>query len=503
MELRDLRAYGRYAVGLRRFLRERLTAEGGRAMVARGVERRGDSFLTVLERGVYRNPSSPFLPLLRRAGVEHGDVATLLRAVGLEATLGRLHDEGVRVTLSEFNEAPSSFDNPLVGPGYPTSSSGTRNPPRRLMIDFDNLTLEAAYHSLFLSAFELWARPYAMWRPVPPVRSGMRNALGMTKLGKAPERWFSQSELEGVLARAFTRYTLAAARSIARPEHVPISDPAPIARWLAERSAANAPALLNTPASNAVRIAHAARDGGLELDGTVFRVGGEPLTDAKVAAVEATGSRAIPYYTMGEVGRVGLPCVQGEALDDVHLCLDKLALIQRDHRVADGRTVGALYLTTLVPSCPQLFLNVASDDYAVVTERDCGCPLGEAGLTTHIHSIRSYDKLTSEGMTFLGPEVFALLEDELPRRFGGRAGDYQLVEEEVDGLTKVSLLVSPGVGEVDEAAVLEAALDGLATGPQHRSIMTSVWQGANTVRIVRREPYATTAAKILPLHVRR
>ena len=106
-------------------------------------------------------------------------------------------------------------------------------------------------------------------------------------------------------------------------------------------------------------------------------------------------------------------------------------------------------------------------------------------------------------MTFLGPEVFALLEDELPRRFGGRAGDYQLVEEEVDGLTKVSLLVSPGVGDVDEGAVLEAALSGLASGPQHRSIMTDVWQSANTVRVIRREPYATTAAKILPLHVRR
>ena len=78
MELRDLRAYGRYAVGLRRFLREPLTAERGHAMVARGVERRGESFLTVLERGVYRNPSSPFLPLLRRAGVELGDVAALV-----------------------------------------------------------------------------------------------------------------------------------------------------------------------------------------------------------------------------------------------------------------------------------------------------------------------------------------------------------------------------------------------------------------------------------------
>ena len=201
----------------------------------------------------------------------------------------------------------------------------------------------------------------------------------MAKLGKPPERWFSQSKLEGPLARAFTEYTLAAARTIARPEHVPISDPSPIARWLAESSAALSPALLNTPASNAVRIAHAARDQGLDLAGTVFRVGGEPLTEAKAAAVVATGARAIPYYTMGEVGRVGLPCTRPEALDDVHLCRDKLGRIQRDHRVSEGRTVGALFLTTLVPSCPQLLLNVASDDYAVVDRARLRLPARRGG----------------------------------------------------------------------------------------------------------------------------
>ena len=280
----------------------------------------------------------------------------------------------------------------------------------------------------------------------------MKNALGMAKLGMAPERWFSQSRLEGVLARAFTGYTLAAARSIAQPEHVPISDPSPIAALARRAVGSELPGAPEHPreqrrpdrARRPRRRARSRRHGLPRRRRAADRGEG--------GRRRSTGSRAIPYYTMGEVGRVGLPCARPEAIDDVHLCRDKLALIQRDHRVADGRTVGALYLTTLVPSCPQLFLNVATDDYAVVTERDCGCPLGEAGLTMHIHSIRSYDKLTSEGMTFLGPEVFALLEDELPRRFGGRAGDYQLVEEEVDGLTKVSLLVSPGVGDVDEAA---------------------------------------------------
>ena len=71
-------------------------------MVARGVERRR-SFLAVLERGVYRNPSSPFL-LLRRA-IEHpNDVAT-----SSERSVSRRRSAGSTtracVTLSEFKSA--------------------------------------------------------------------------------------------------------------------------------------------------------------------------------------------------------------------------------------------------------------------------------------------------------------------------------------------------------------------------------------------------------------
>jgi hypothetical protein len=500
MRARELPAYARYALGLRGFLRDRLEAAEARAFVVRGVEQRAASFLAVLERGVFRNPRSPYLPRLRRAGAELGDIAALVEEAGVEAALGRLYDEGVRVTLPEY-KAGTNFANPLVGPGYPASTSGTRNPPRPLLIDFAHLTGEASYHALFLSAFGLWERPYAMWRPVPPVRSGMRNALGMAKIGKAPVRWFSQSKLEGVLAQTFTRYTLALAPAIGRPEHVRLSDPVPIARWLAETCASGTPVLLNTPSSNAVRLANAAGDLGLDIGGTVFRVGGEPLTAGKAGAITAAGATPLPYYTLGEIGRVGVPCAHPDAVDDVHLCIDKVALLQRDHVVGNGRSVGALYLTTISASCPQLFLNVETDDFAVVRERSCGCPIGEAGLTTHLHSILSYDKLTSEGMTFLGGELFSVVEEVLPARFGGRAGDYQLVEEEDAGLPKVSVVVSPAVGEVDTEALVASVLEALEQGPVHRSIMAGAWRDAGTLRVVRREPYATSASKVLPLHV--
>jgi hypothetical protein len=41
--------------------------------------------------------------------------------------------------------------------------------------------------------------------------------------------------------------------------------------------------------------------------------------------------------------------------------------------------------------------------------------------------------------------------------------------------------------------------------PPHGSgghwLMAEYWKGARTLRVVRREPYVTAAAKILPLHV--
>jgi len=77
------------------------------------------------------------------------------------------------------------------------------------------------------------------------------------------------------------------------------------------------------------------------------------------------------------------------------------------------------------------------------------------GYRTHLHSIRSYEKLTSEGMNFVGSDLLAVIETVLPSRFGGGPPDYQLVEEEVDGLPKVSVYVSPRLGDIDEAAVVE------------------------------------------------
>ena len=208
-------------------------------------------------------------------------------------------------------------------------------------------------------------------------------------------------------------------------------------------------------------------------------------------------------YSMTELGRVGVSCAAPNAVGDVHLLLDKLALVQRPRVVpSTGETVGALFFTSLLPSSPKLMINVETDDYAVVEDRVCDCLLGRLGYSRHLHGIRSYEKLTSEGVTLRGGDVLSLLERTLPERFGGAPTDYQLVEEVDEVVPTLSLLVSPHVGPVDEREVVEVALTALAgQGAQPRQVST-IWRNAGTLRIERREPYATSAGKVLPIHVK-
>lgn len=188
-------------------------------------------------------------------------------------------------------------------------------------------------------------------------------------------------------------------------------------------------------------------------------------------------------------------------LDEVHLLTDKIAVIQRTKEVgAGGGKVGALIYTSVLPLCPKLMLNVESDDYGNLESRDCGCRIGELGYGTHLSNIRSYEKLTSEGVSFLGTELIRVIEEVLPGRFGGGPTDYQFAEEEVDGLPKVNIVVSPRVGEVDDKAVIDAVVNALIPYPGGE-VMVSQWRQGNTLRVIRREPYTTSSAKILPLHI--
>jgi hypothetical protein len=192
--------------------------------------------------------------------------------------------------------------------------------------------------------------------------------------------------------------------------------------------------------------------------------------------------------------------VAPEEPDEVHLNTDKVAVIQRERPALGG--VGSLFFTGVQTFFPKVLVNVELGDYAKLSQRDCRCPLQQIGLSTHLSGIRSYAKLTSEGVTVLGGDLIRLLEEVLPEKFGGRVGDYQLAEEEEDGTTRVSVIVSPSVDSIDEAAVISAVLEALSEEVfGDRSRTAELWRQARVLRVVRREPLYTGRAKVLPLHL--
>ena len=137
-------------------------------------------------------------------------------------------------------------------------------------------------------------------------------------------------------------------------------------------------------------------------------------------------------------------------------------------------------------------------------QRTCGCPLESVGWKTHLHTIRSYEKLTAGGMTFLDSDIIRVLEQVLPARFGGGPTDFQLVEQEDDdGRPRLRLLVHPGLGELDSDQVADVFLNSIGGGSGVERVMELHWRQADVVRVERRAPIVEASGKVLHLHVER
>jgi hypothetical protein len=137
-----------------------------------------------------------------------------------------------------------------------------------------------------------------------------------------------------------------------------------------------------------------------------------------------------------------------------------------------------------------------------LTRRDCGCLLEKTGLSLHLHHIRSFEKLTSEGMNFFYGDLYELFESVFPGEFGGGPGDYQLREEEdKTGQTRLTLVVHPEVKALDERRILARLKAELSKRSRGDRFMADVWANAGTFNLKRAVPYASPRGKILPLHM--
>jgi hypothetical protein len=346
-----------------------------------------------------------------------------------------------------------------------------------------------------------------LWRPVPPGVAGFKNVLVLSQTGRRPDFWFSQVDprfkIERLKYWVFLIYTRAVSRlagmPIPRPQFVPVEEAASIASHLAMLNSRGHEVYLDTNVSCGVRVCRAALEKDWDISHTFFRLGSEPLTPGKAKVLDATGCRYTCHYASAETGFIGIGCLDARQTDEVHLNTAKFGFVQRLHALPSGETIPILLLTTLSLNAGRIMLNLETDDFGVLETRECNCALGKIGLNRHFHTIRSYEKLSSEGMQFLGTRLTELLDEVLPARFGGSPTDYQLLETEVDSIPVVRLLVSPRLGKLNENEILGTSLDFLGReAPQ--KMMVEIWKQAGTLQVVREEPRTTPASKIMSLH---
>ena len=523
-DVENVAAGARFFLKVPWFVRTPVRLAEARARLREDVASRAARLLDRLRNDIFGRPGSLYHRLFLHAGCQFADVESMVRRDGPEAALELLFEAGICLTVDEFKgrmpvvrgslriEArPEDLRSPRAAYHLPASSGGSRSSGTPVLIDFRFVRACAAN---WLVCADVWQG--ARWRVgdwETPGAGARFRLLKFAAAGRLPAAWFSQVDpgdpaLPGIFRwniRALRAASAMAGRPLPAPRFAPVSDPTPVARWLSAELAQGVTPLLFTFPASAVRLSLAAAERGIDISGARFLLAGEPVTAARLAALERQGAVGIPRYGSMECGAIGYGCPRGEHPDEVHLLSNMHAVIQAG---AAGAALGlppqALLITNLHPRSPFLMLNVSMGDQAAMRRRDCGCPWAELGLRTTLSGIRSFEKLTGGGVTFFGTEVVPILEDLLPARFGGAPTDYQLVEEEApDGQPLLFLVVHPSLGTLDTASLADFFLTALGEASASSRMMAQRWRDANILRVARRSPSISPAGKILHLHVAR
>lgn len=507
---------------LPKLLRYRVDAQAARAALTHRLENREGHFLSLAKSAIYDCPTSPYLKLLRLAGCEYGDLESSVRGNGVEATLRALYREGVYLTAAEakgrqpvvrggaaFLLTPKDLAKPGVRGSLVGESGGSRGARTPVPIDLDLEPVRATEMILDIEARggKDWTR--AIW--AVPGAVSLRRVISYTLCGSAPERWFSVVDTRAAglhpryrwSARALRIGALIAGVDLPSLVYVPLQNPLPIARWAAQMLAAGRTPQIYTYPSCAVRLCEAAHEHAISLAGCQFIIGGEPTTRARLAVIESAGATAQPQYGSVETGTLGRGCMDRERPDDLHLMHDKFAVVQPEEHASALLPPQAFLITSLyLPLAQQLLFNVSLGDQGIIEHRPCGCPLYRLGWTTHLHTIRSFEKLTAGGMTLTDADLAPILEELLPARFGGGPTDYQLIDGETDrGRPLVRLLVHPRLGPLDHAAVRQTFLEAIGTGSGVERVAMSVWLDAGLPIVERGAPQITASGKIQHVHL--
>ena len=511
------KVYGflRLGYGLNAFLRNPISIENAKNIVRQGMQHREDALLRMVDRGIFANPRSPYLKLFQAAGCEFGDVKNIVKQEGVEGTLHRLLQSGIYITYEEFKGRKpairgsqtfhfrdTDFDNPLITAYFESSSGGTRGRPTRVQVDLDHIAQSAPHWCLWFAAHNLLESPLLFWTPS---HTGSANRhLMCAKFGKRFVKSFSYASvgtLKDQLISTLVHSLIRRAAGFPKREFVSLTDATKVGNELAKLLRHGTKPCINTSPSSAVRICLAMQECGISLRNVTFLLGAEPLTPARKETIEAVGAKAVPTYGFSEGGSVGSQCPNPIAADDIHISMDAYGVIQRPPSLGSGEMMNVLLLTALRPACPKILLNTEIGDYAVLETRRCGCLFDELGYFRHLHSIRSFQKLTGEGVTIMGADVFRLLEEVIPKKFGGTLSDYQLIEQQAErGQPQYSLLVSPELGALDHQALATVFLEELSKLKSSYRYSTMLWSETGALQVKRQHPIPTARGKVLPFH---
>jgi len=469
------------------------------AIVREQLRRREATFLETARRVVFAGPAHPYHEMFRLAGCGWEDLAALVGRDGLEPALEKLRAQGVYLSHDEFKgkrpivrsgrsieAGPARFRNPLA-PGNlesRSSGSGSRSGGTTTRKSASHRRHTEAYHGLFDREFDLAGGCQITVKPILPASDGLIGGLRCLRSGATLDRWFSHAgaESDSRHYRWATHSLIVLARlygyRMPFPTYLPPNDFSPAAERIAWVRSQGRPCVVRAHVSPSVRVASAALERGLDIRGAMFCGGGEALTDAKRAVIESTGASIFPRYNISEIGPIGYSCRQMTQGNCVHLFLDSVtAIVHRRPAPLSEVEVDSLLFTTLMPSSPHVFINAEMDDSGVLEPATCDCTFSRLGLTTRVRNIFSFGKLTGQGMTLVGTDIVRLLEEVLPRRFGGGPGDYQLVEIDGPSQTRLCFRVSPRV-RLDSPEQLKECFLGEIRGLTGGAIASRVWKRA-------------------------
>ncbi len=518
--LKNFFGYLRFYTNLKSFLEKVISEDDALRIIKQRLISREENFLRLAKNAIFLNVKSPYLALFKHYRISYDDVEKMVKNNGLDVALKLLKEKGIYLTIEEFKGKrifvrdgvefkfrEDDFDNPFLSNYYSVKTGGTRSRGTRTLLDLDFFSEKAVYYPLIFKIHNLDDCKIGLWAPAPPLGAGILPLLHFAKAGKQVLKWFSPIKLNLMRIISFKlmqQISKAANIKLPYPEYAAIKDVGKVVDWIIETKAREKNVLLLSFVSGAVRICEFAKAHNLDISGVKFWIFGEPLTKARNDIITSCGCHFIPVYSFIELGSVGFGCSQRKAPEEVHLFEDSMALIQYEKITPSLESkLNSFLFTSILPSSPKILLNVENGDYGVIEKRPCNCILGELGLQTHLSGIQSFEKLNTEGMTFFVSDLACILEEILPPKFGGSPLDYQ-ISEEIEGInSRLILLISPKVGDIDEGKIKQVLLDELKNRSLHGSQMIEILKQADSISIKRKYPETTRAGKVYPLSIQK